>query len=220
MSGVSGPVPPQGSSAAARTTGTNEMPTRAELYEIAAKSLQTGALTGVIGCFVGLGSGIMRSAPPALFAAFAGFQWFTLGSSFIASRSLLHHAWGGEENLKPFDKVSAGAAAGGVSGMVGSLIRGPSNVIPGVLFFSTVGGGATYLSQKFQSREAKEKTSIFASKWSPLKKLSDQEYEKLLEEKILKLDAEIAIINDNLAALKASTQSTDQAKVDSVASGK
>lgn len=36
-----------------------------------------------MGCFVGLGSGIWRSAPPALFAAFAGFQWFTLGSTFV-----------------------------------------------------------------------------------------------------------------------------------------
>lgn len=68
------------------------------------------------------------------------------------------------------------------------------------------------MSQKFEGRETKEKTSILASKWSPLKKLTDQEYEKLLEEKILKLDAEIAIIDDNIAALKASEQPSSQAK--------
>lgn len=87
---------------------------------------------------------------------------------------------------------------------------GPRNIIPGVLFFSTLGGSTAYLSQKFQGREPKERTSIFSSKWSPLKKLSDQEYEKLLEEKILKLDAEIAIINENIAALKDSDQSSDE----------
>jgi hypothetical protein len=38
---------------------------------------------GMVGSFVGLGTGIMRNAPPALFAAFAGLQWFTLGSSFV-----------------------------------------------------------------------------------------------------------------------------------------
>ncbi|KAI4603425.1 hypothetical protein KJ359_003235 [Pestalotiopsis sp. 9143b] len=212
MPAATGPAPPQGPSATPAATGSKEMPSKSELYDIAAKALQTGAVTGMIGSFVGLGTGIMRNAPPALFAAFAGLQWFTLGSSFVASRSLLHHAWGGEETLRPWDKVAASTAAGGVSGMVGGLIRGPSNIIPGVLFFSTLGGSATYLSQKFEGRETKEKTSILASKWSPLKKLTDQEYEKLLEEKILKLDAELAIIDDNIAALKASEQSSSQAK--------
>ncbi|KAH6660801.1 hypothetical protein BKA67DRAFT_549220 [Truncatella angustata] len=127
MSAAAAPAPPaRPSPTTTQPKIHDEMPTKTELYEIAAKSLQTGALTGVVGCFVGLGSGIMRNAPPALFAAFAGFQWFTLGSSFVASRSLLHHAWGGEENLRPIDKVSASAAAGGVSGMVGGLIRKPT----------------------------------------------------------------------------------------------
>ncbi|KAF7516039.1 hypothetical protein G7054_g14327 [Neopestalotiopsis clavispora] len=210
MPATTGQSPPRGLASLPSTTASKEMPTKTELYDIAAKSLQTGALTGMVGSFVGLGTGIMRNAPPALFAAFAGLQWFTLGSSFVASRSLLHHAWGGEDNLRPWDKVAASTAAGGVSGMVGGLIRGPSNIIPGILFFSTLGGSATYLSQKFSSREPSEKTSILASKWSPLKKLTDQEYEKLLEEKILKLDAEIAIIDDNIAALKASAQPSNQ----------
>ncbi|KAI1847774.1 hypothetical protein JX265_009202 [Neoarthrinium moseri] len=188
-------------------------PSSAELKEIAAKSLQTGALTGAMGSVVGLGSGIMRSAPPALFAVFSGLQWFALGSSFIASRSLLHHAWGGEENLVPMDKVSASAVAGGVSGMIGGLVRGPRNILPGIFFFSALGGGATFLSQKLQSREPKEKkTSLLASKWSPLKPLSDKDYEQLLEEKILRLDAEIAIIDDSIAALKAEQQGKPKVK--------
>ncbi|WP_234038534.1 hypothetical protein, partial [Erythrobacter sp. YJ-T3-07] len=100
-------TPPERSTATPTQTKDIEMPTKAELYEIAAKSLQTGALTGeltqpvlictsytkrinsgMMGCFVGLGSGIMRNAPPALFAAFAGFQWFTLGSSFVGKDSV------------------------------------------------------------------------------------------------------------------------------------
>ncbi|ETS76000.1 hypothetical protein PFICI_12944 [Pestalotiopsis fici W106-1] len=212
MPSATGSAPPQEPASSPTATTGKEMPTKSELYDIAAKSLQTGGFTGIVGSFVGLGTGIMRNMPPALFAAFAGLQWFTLGSSFVASRSLLQHAWGGEDKLGPWDRVAASTAAGGVSGMVGGLLRGPSNIIPGILFFSTLGGSATYLSQKFSSRERSEKTSILASKWSPLKKLTDQEYEKLLEEKILKLDAEIAIIDDNIAALKASTQSSNQAQ--------
>ena len=83
------------------------MPSSNELFDIAAKSLQTGALTGMYQCFVserpslppsellnpsppgtlgaaiGAGSGILRNAPPTLFALFAGLQWFALGSSFM-----------------------------------------------------------------------------------------------------------------------------------------
>ncbi|KAI0127899.1 hypothetical protein BJ170DRAFT_393655 [Xylariales sp. AK1849] len=185
----------------------DEMPSTAELYRIAAKSLQTGALTGALGTVVGAGSGIMRSAPPALFALVAGVQWFALGSSYMASRSLLWHAWGGEQNLSSTDMVSASAVAGGVSGMVGGLVRGPRNILPGILFFSLLGGGTTFVTQKFQSRERKEKTSLLASKWSPLKPLTEKEYENILEERILRLDAEIAVIDDNIAALKVTSQS-------------
>lgn len=32
---------------------------------------------------VGAGSGILRSAPPTLFALVAGLQWFGLGSTFM-----------------------------------------------------------------------------------------------------------------------------------------
>lgn len=36
-----------------------------------------------------------------------------------------------------------------------------------------------------------------------MKQLTDKEYENILEEKLLRLDAEIAIIDDNVAELKA-----------------
>lgn len=36
-----------------------------------------------------------------------------------------------------------------------------------------------------------------------MKRLTDQEYESILEEKLLRLDAEIAIIDENIAELKA-----------------
>ena len=62
------------------------MPTRDELFDIGTKSLQTGAFTGVLGAAFGAGSGIMRAAPPGLFALIAGIQWFALGSSFMGKQ--------------------------------------------------------------------------------------------------------------------------------------
>lgn len=42
-----------------------------------------------------------------------------------------------------------------------------------------------------------------ASRWSPVTPLTDRQYEKILEEKLLRLDAEIAIVNDNIQEIRA-----------------
>ncbi|KAK5631731.1 hypothetical protein RRF57_007445 [Xylaria bambusicola] len=188
--------------------GYRERPSPTELREIAAKSLQTGMVAGGFGLLMGAGSGIMRSAPPTLFAIFAGLQWFTLGSTFIASRGLLHHAWGGEENLSSSDLLAAGGIAGGVSGMVGGMIRGPRNVLPGIIVFSTLGAGNAYVSQLLRGTGSKRETSWLDSKWSPMQRLSDKDYLDKIEEKIIRLDADIAIIDENIASLKEALQSS------------
>ncbi|KAI1302663.1 hypothetical protein F5Y03DRAFT_361505 [Xylaria venustula] len=188
--------------------GYREMPSSAELWQIGTKSLQTGMVTGGIGLLLGAGTGIVRAAPPTLFALFAGVQWFALGSSYIASRGLLYHAWGGEENLGSSDLVKAGGVAGSVSGMVGGMIRGPRNILPGILVFGTLGAGSSYVSQLSQGTESKPKTSWLDSKWSPMHRLSDKDYLDKVEEKILGIDAEIAIIDENIASLKASSESS------------
>jgi hypothetical protein len=80
---------------------------------------------------------------------------------------------------------------------------GPSNILPGILFFSGLAGGATYVSQMLQNRTPKEKKSWLSSGWSPLTVMSDPDYERILKERVLKLDADIAIIDENIAALRA-----------------
>ncbi|KAF2969245.1 hypothetical protein GQX73_g4356 [Xylaria multiplex] len=191
-----------------KDAGYRGMPSSTELWQISAKSLQTGILTGGLGLLFGAGTGIIRSAPPTLFAVFAGLQWFTLGSSYMASRGLLCHAWGGEENLSSSDLVKVGGVAGGVSGMTGGMIRGPRNILPGMLCFGALGAGGSYLSQLFRGTEPRPKTSWLDSKWSPMQRLSDKDYMDKVEEKILRLDAEIAIIDENIASLKASSPSS------------
>ncbi|KAI0481649.1 hypothetical protein F4859DRAFT_512793 [Xylaria cf. heliscus] len=189
-----------------------DMPSPTELRQMAARSLQTGLITGGVGLVAGAGSGILRSAPPTLFALFTGFQWFALGSSYMASRDLLRHAWGGEENMSSPDFVITGGMAGGVSGLMGGLIRGPKNILPGILFFSTLGAGTSYVSQLAGHKDANSKTRWLDSKWSPMQRLSDKDYMEKIEEKILRLDAEIAIIDDNIASLKSSQSSVTSAE--------
>ncbi|KAI1457171.1 hypothetical protein F4805DRAFT_202938 [Annulohypoxylon moriforme] len=179
------------------------------VMDIAVKSIQTGAAFGAVGMMFGAGAGIVRSAPPVIFAFVAGLQWFGLGSTYMASRGALLHTWGGEENNTSSDRVKASTIAGGVSGMVGGMIRGPRNIIPGILVFSTLGSAGEYLSQRFKKNpkdnESKPKTSWLDSKWSPMKRLSDKEYEEMLEEKILRINAEISLIDDSIASLRESS---------------
>lgn len=43
---------------------------------------------------------------------------------------------------------------------------------------------------------------LAGSKWSPMTPLSDEEYENMLQEKLLQVEAEIAIIDDRIAGYR------------------
>jgi hypothetical protein len=47
-------------------------------------------------------------------------------------------------------------------------------------------------------------SSEFWSRWSPIKQLSDQEYVDILEEKLLRVEADIALIDDRVKELRES----------------
>ena len=40
------------------------------------------------------------------------------------------------------------------------------------------------------------------SKWSPMKVLTDEEYERMLKERLLRAEAEIAVLDEDIARLK------------------
>jgi len=44
------------------------------------------------------------------------------------------------------------------------------------------------------------------SKWVPLKALSDHQYEEMLNEKLLKVEVEISMVDDKIAALRSSQE--------------
>jgi predicted house-cleaning noncanonical NTP pyrophosphatase (MazG superfamily) len=93
------------------------------------------------------------------------------------------------------------------------LIIGPGgrrNVIPGAIMFAIFGatGQAMYNWTDARNSERVEKggvhkNSIFNSKWSPMKVLSDREYEDMLREKLLRVNAQIALVDENIEALRA-----------------
>lgn len=46
------------------------------------------------------------------------------------------------------------------------------------------------------------RSSWLNSRWSPVKVLSDDEYEKLLQEKLLRVNAEISLLDESIQAVK------------------
>ncbi len=56
------------------------------------------------------------------------------------------------------------------------------------------------------------------SKWVPLKALSDQQYEEMLSDKLLKIEAEVSIIDERIAALKLAQESGAKAAENEVVS--
>ena len=98
-----------------------------------------------------------------------------------------------------------------------TLVGGRANVIPGAIMFLIFGalGQKTYnfLDAKHtQNAEVAMNDSeirktflqkVADMKWSPMKVLSDEDYEKMLKERLLRVNAEIAILDEDMASLKA-----------------
>ncbi|KAG9516597.1 hypothetical protein KCU93_g9062, partial [Aureobasidium melanogenum] len=175
-------------------------------------ALKIGALSGAAGFVTGSVAGVIRNSPPLLFGLGSGIQWFGLGTTYWGTRSFIFQAWDTGKGLTKSDKVSASTIAGGVAGSgVGLLTRGPRNVIPGAIMFSLFGFLGQTVSNSYDKTElpASDEPQLnfwqrFASlKWMPVTVLKDGEYEDMLRERQLKLEAEIVLVDERIAALKA-----------------
>ncbi|KAH8801563.1 hypothetical protein F5884DRAFT_685119 [Xylogone sp. PMI_703] len=184
-------------------------------------ALQVGTLSGMSGVLVGSFAGVLRSKTPVLFALASGVQWFALGSTFTgvssASRGLFLHSRGAER-ASARDKTYASTLAGGVAGSAGGFLRGRGNIIPGAIMFALFGAlgqttyiviGARNLAQPVEEAPT-TRSSWLNSKWSPVKVLSDAEYEEMLQEKLLKINAEIALVDESITALQKERASSEQ----------
>ncbi|KAH6849870.1 hypothetical protein B0I37DRAFT_413312 [Chaetomium sp. MPI-CAGE-AT-0009] len=206
---VSAPSPQEESRPVERSRPRQSQSVSPELVDILVPSLKVGAVAGACGIFTGAAAGIIRSAPPVFFSVIAGGQWFTLGTSYYATRlvALKHFA---QEEPTAGDKVKASTVAGGVAGTLGGLLRAPRNAIPGAVVFSLLGAGGQTIANWRAEKVAKaadaapKPPSEFWSRWSPIKQLSDRDYENILEEKLLRVEADIALIDDRVRELRES----------------
>ena len=76
---------------------------------------------------------------------------------------------------------------------------------------------ARHTQQMYQvAIEDRDNTSFWRrianSKYSPMKILSNEEYEKILQKKLLRVEAEIAVIDDDIEKLKAPSPKEEVAR--------
>lgn len=113
----------------------------------------------------------------------------------------------GPEGAEPVSPILASAISGATAGGVGGALRSRRNIIPGMLFFGIAGAVGQKVYDSRQTTDPAEaeknlKSSWINSRWSPVKVLSDDEYEKLLHEKMLRVSADIAILDESIEAVK------------------
>lgn len=83
-------------------------------------------------------------------------------------------------------------------------------MIPSILMFGLFGATGQYAYSRINAQEslpntedAKGKFQWMNSKWSPVKVLTDAEYETMLREKLLNINAQIALVDENIEDLRA-----------------
>jgi hypothetical protein len=104
---------------------------------------------------------------------------------------------------------------------------GPRNIIPGAIVFALFGaaGHALYdradteVSKVAESAPTNRLDSWLDSKWSPMRRLSGNEYETMLRDKLLLVEADIALIDQNINALRDKERSMEAKSAGNQASG-
>ncbi|KAL7935179.1 hypothetical protein V8C35DRAFT_298711 [Trichoderma chlorosporum] len=183
-----------------------------EIMDLMVAPIKVGTWTGAAGVLAGVAGAIARDTSPVASGAVTGFQWFALGGSFWFTRSVAFRAMGGDKQATPVDKTIASTIGGSAAGAVAGLLRGPGKILPAMAMWGVLGAGGQMVANGLSNRKPKtkdENDSWFRSKWSPLKKLTDQEYIDMMEEKILRVDVDIALIDDRIAELRTMDQKAE-----------
>ena len=183
---------------------------------------------GISGTIVGGVWALYRSRHPRLLTALYGFQSFAIGSTYWATRSTILHIRPFADNFSlseppsPSDRLTASTISGGLAG--GSIIAitaGRRSFIPGTLVYALMGFvgqraiiWADERHARSVEREKDEETAgreevergwidrVASMKWTGLTKLTNDEYAGILGEKMLKIEAQIAIIDEQIEELR------------------
>ncbi|KAI5840239.1 hypothetical protein DFP73DRAFT_559286 [Morchella snyderi] len=184
-------------------------------------ALKVGAVTGAAGTLFGGAYGIIRNRPTlALFAMLTGVNSAILGGTYWATRMTMIRALQGPETLSlyPREKAYVSGAAGAIAGGFVAFVLGkPRSSLPGALVWGLIGlsgqtvynvADARHTNSVLKEKEP-EQTRAFSfwdramrSRWSPVTRLTAEEYEEMLKGKLLALEADLAIADEEIAKLE------------------
>ncbi|KAF8243239.1 hypothetical protein K440DRAFT_613834 [Wilcoxina mikolae CBS 423.85] len=133
-------------------------------------------------------------------------------------RALHDPSTGDEVKFAPKEKVYVSGASGALTGLtLGLVLRGRSNAVAGAIVWGLLGIGGQYAYNVADQRHTQEVLGsshmpeekgasftdrAFRSKWNPIKKLTDEEYGAMLNGKLLAIEAELAITNEEIEKLE------------------
>ncbi|KAJ5257033.1 hypothetical protein N7478_013137 [Penicillium angulare] len=152
---------------------------------------KVGALSGAAGLIYGGAAGVIRSPNPVIHSLSCGIHWAACGSTFwwLRSNIIKLHL---QDQASPQERAYVSAISGGISGGVVTRLMG-GRLIPGLVVFSLLGS---------QNPSKPLAVRMAESKWIPLRHLSDEDYRGILSEKLLSIEAEIALLDEKIEELE------------------
>ncbi|KAG9253787.1 uncharacterized protein F5Z01DRAFT_656707 [Emericellopsis atlantica] len=190
----------------------NDAPARGfvppSIKEAVVPPLVLGAYCGAAGAFLGSGAATFTGRNPVLSGAATGIQWGMLGSTYWFSRQMTLRAMGASENPTNGQKLQASGLASVPASVVMILGFGPymrSNIVSSFTLCGVAAVGGQFAIDWYRQlpeRPVDEDRSWMNSRFSPLKKMSDKEYTDMLSEKLLRVDADIALIDERIEKLR------------------
>lgn len=176
------------------------------IFQAVTPSLKVGAASGIGGFLLGGGVGILKSAHPGLVAVFTGTQFFVLGSTFVCTREVLLETAFREKSRRA--ELVSSTAAGALAGAAAGAFYGRVNSVAGACVVGTL----SHLGQRYGHTIADRPTKqsdprpvwdrLADSRWVPFRPISNSQYETMLVEKLVKVEAEISIIDEKLSTLR------------------
>ncbi|KAG0165437.1 hypothetical protein DFQ28_009400 [Apophysomyces sp. BC1034] len=176
-------------------------------------------LSATVGATTGTMLAVLKPAPIGQYALSTGLNCGVFGATFLMVRETFLSYQRSKNPLYGLkdsqtrdldDLVSSTMAGITTGGLLSALYRGPRGVLPGSIMFGTITAGAQILYsagnrwrqdkivRREQNREDEESVSFFdyiqVPWWSPIRPLSNEEYEQLLDERLQVLEAEVEAI--------------------------
>ncbi|KAK5185787.1 hypothetical protein LTR44_001836 [Exophiala sp. CCFEE 6388] len=168
------------------------------LLEPLLPSLGVGTATGVLGVAYGTVAGILVSTPrPLLYSSVSGVQWFCAGSTYFSLTA--------ENGLH---RVVASGVGGSCAGAVAGAFLPKGAIRSGGILFGVL-AAITQAGLNFAQGSSIGLPSSLQqgiASLIPMKSLSDKEYEDLLLNKLIKIEAEISILDDQISNLRAASK--------------